>query len=142
MKKALHGQKEVFLVESHGNVRVWDFFAEEIVEAVNKDLEGDPAATPAERQFFRQLRAWINRYLKEGVPDDFLNDLNSALHEIRYSKYILPLDLMPSAIGYPQNGYVAKYNRIPSPKALAADDFSKLLTSGMLDRLKHCQSVE
>ena len=81
----------------------------------------------------------MSRYLKEGITDEFLNDLNTDLHEIRYSKYVLPLDLLYSENGFPQNGYVAKYGRIPSPTALAADDFSKLLTSGMLRRLKVCR---
>ena len=80
----------------------------------------------------------MTRYLNEGVTDDLLNDLNAAIHEIRYSKHIFPLDLLPSEIGFPQNGYVAKYDRTPSPEVIAADDFSKLLTSGALKRLKLC----
>lgn len=39
MKKALHGRNEVFVIEQQGNVVVWDFFAEEIVEAANRALE-------------------------------------------------------------------------------------------------------
>ena len=72
------------------------------------------------------------------MTDDLLNDLNAAIHEIRYSKYIFPLDLLPSEIGFPQNRYVAKYDPTPSPEVIAADDFSKLLTSGALKRLKLC----
>ncbi len=139
MKKALPGQKEVFLIESQGNVLVWDFFAEEIVEAANNGLESEPADNSPEYRVLQNLRVWMSRYLKEGVTDDFLNGLNAALHEIRYSKYIFPLDLLPSEIGFPQNGYIAKYDKTPSPEAYAADDFSKLLTSGMLKRLKRCQ---
>jgi predicted RNA-binding Zn ribbon-like protein len=139
MKKALPGQKEVFLIEQQGNVRVWDFFAEEIVEAVNSGLKKMAPNNLGESMVLLKLREWMNRYLKEGITDDLLNDLNRALHEIRYSKYILPLDLLPSENGNPQNGYIAKYDKVPSPEAYAADDFSKLLTSGMLKRLKRCQ---
>lgn len=139
VKKALQGQKEVFVIERQGNVFVWDFFAEEIVEGMNKGLESEPVHDSQEYQVFRNLRDWMSRYLKEGVTDELLDDLNGALHEIRYSKYIFPLDLLPSEIGFPQNGYVAKYDRSPSPAAQAADDFSKLLTSGMLKRLRLCQ---
>jgi hypothetical protein len=139
MKKALHGQKEVFVIERQGNVVVWDFFAEEIVEAANNGLRSGPADNSPENRVLHNLRLWMSRYLKEGITDDFLNDLNAALHEIRYSKYIFPLDLLPSEIGFPKNGYVAKYDRTPSPEAYAADDFSKLLTSGLLKRLKLCQ---
>ena len=139
MPKALHGQKEVFVLERQGNVVVWDFFAEEIVEAANNGLESAPADNSPENRVLRNLRVWMSRYLEEGVTDDFLTDLNAALHEIRYSKYIFPLDLLPSEIGFPQNAYVAKYDKVPSPEALAADDFSKLLTSGALKRLKLCK---
>jgi len=139
MKKALPGQKEVFLIERQGNVVPWDFFAEEIVKAANNGLGSGPADNSPENRVLKNLRRWMNRYLNEGVTGDLLNDLNAALHEVRYSKYIFPLDLLPSEIGFPQNGYVARYDKIPSPEAYAADDFSKLLTSGTLKRLKRCQ---
>jgi hypothetical protein len=139
MKKALPGQKEVFIYESQGKVHVWDFFAEEIVEAANKGLKNEPVDTGGESIVCRGIYEWMSRYLKEGATEDFLNDLNNALHNIRYSKYLLPSDLLPSENGYPQNAYIAKYDKTPEPEAIAADDFSKLLSSGMLKRLKRCQ---
>jgi len=139
MKKALPVQNEVFMYERQGKPYVWDFFAEEIVDAVNKGLKNEPAGTSSENIVFQRLAEWMSRYLKEGITDDLLNELNAALHEIRYLKYIFPLDLLPSETGFPQNGYIAKYDKIPTPEAYAADDFSKLLTSGKLKRLKRCQ---
>lgn len=139
MKKTLPYPNEVFIYERQGKSYIWDFFAEEIVEAVNKGLINEPVGNPSEHLVCQKLYEWMSRYLKEGITDDFLNDLNTALHEIRYSKYILPLDLLPSENGLPQNAYVAKYDKIPNPEAYAADDFSKLLTSGELKRLKRCQ---
>jgi len=139
MKKALLGQNEVFLTERFGKVHIWDFFAEEIVEAANKGLKKETGSTVYESITYRELRKWMSLYLKEGVTDDLLNGLNSAIHNIRYSKYLLPLDVLPSETEYPQNGYVAKYDKIPKPEEIAADDFSKLLSSGMLMRLKRCE---
>lgn len=140
MKKALPEQKEVFIIERQGKALVWDCFAEEIVEVANKCLIKKQADTSSDDYLvYQKLYEWMSRYLKDGITDDFLNDLNAALHEIRYSKYILPLDLLPSENGFPQNAYVAKYDKIPNPEAYAADDFSKLLTSGELKRLKRCQ---
>ena len=75
------------------------------------ELEMAKNSSPQNR-VTNNLRLWMNRYLNEGVTDDLLNDLNVALHEIRYSKYIFPLDVLPSQIGFPQNGYVAKYDTI------------------------------
>lgn len=139
MKKVLPGQKEVFLFERFGEVSVWDYFDDDIVQCANRGLKGIPEDNVFESRAYRKLCDWMSRYLEEGVTDDFLNDLNAALHVIRYSKYILPTDLIPSESGYPQSGYVAKYNDIPEPEAIAVDDFSKLLSSGMLNRLKRCQ---
>jgi hypothetical protein len=139
MKKALPVQKEVFVYEREGKPHVWNFFAEEIVEVANKGLKNEPTATFYENLIGQLLSEWMGRYLKEGITDDFLNDLNTAIHEIRYSKYIFPLDLIPSENGFPQNGYVAKHDKTLTPEAYAADDFSKLLTSGKLKRLKRCK---
>jgi len=140
MKKALPDQKEAFIIERQGKVLVWDCFADEIVQAVNKHLIKKQVNTSSDEYIvYQKLFEWMSRYLKEGITDEFLNDLNDAIHKIRYSKYILPLDLLPSENGFPQNAYIAKYDKIPNPEAYAADDFSKLLTSGELKRLKHCQ---
>lgn len=139
MKKALPGQNEVFLYERQGEVSVWGHFAEEIVEVANKALKNESVNAFPEYLVGRNLCEWINRYIKEGITEDFLNDLNAAIHEIRYSKYILPLDLLPSETGFPRNTYIAQYDKIPKPEAYAADDFSKLLSSGKLKRLKRCQ---
>jgi predicted RNA-binding Zn ribbon-like protein len=135
MRKALPGQKEVFLFQKRGKVLPWVFFAEDIVKAANDGLGNEQA----DNLVLSKLREWMSRYLKEGVTDNFLDDLNAALREIHYSKVLLPLDLLPSEIECPQNGYIAQYDEMPSPEAYAADDFSKLLTSGELRRLKRCQ---
>lgn len=124
------------MFEKEGIPRVWDFFAEEIIEFANKEEVNEP---PAAKYIRPKLREWMSRYLKEGITNDFLNDLNTAIHKIRYSKYIFPLDLLPSETGFPKNGYIAQYDEIPKPEEYAADDFSKLLTSGELKRLKRCQ---
>jgi len=106
---------------------------------MNMGLKNVPVGTSSDSIVYRKLYEWMSRYLKEGTTDDFLNDLNTAIHNIRYSKHILPLDLIPSENGYPQNGYIANYDKTTKPEAIAADDFSKLLSSGMLKRLKRCQ---
>src|SRR5690606_11079906 len=136
MKKALPNFNEVFIFERFGKPVVWDFYAEEIVTfANNKGLVDSPKGNLVRLK----LREWMSRYLKEGVSDDLLNDLNTALRKIRYAKYILPTDICSSDTGFPQNAYVAQYDKIQETAQYAADDFSKLLTSGKLKRLKKCQ---
>ena len=140
MKKVLPDQTEVFIYEIQGRIHVLNFFVEHIVEDANKGLKNEPVDTFWESIVFRLICEWMSRYLKEeSTTDDFLNDLNTALHSIRYSRYLLPPDLLPSETGYPQNAYVAQYDKIPEPKAIAADYFSNLLSRGKLKRLKRCQ---
>ena len=139
MKKALLGQEEVFLWKRQGQIGFWDFDIEEILNATNEDLEKDPTYKSPPRQVFSEIRDWILRYLEEGITDDLLDDLNRAMHEVRYTKYVLPFDLLPSESGFPRNGYMAELEPLPKAEAYAADEFSKILTSGMLSRVKHCQ---
>lgn len=134
MKKALPSTNEVFIYMRQGKPHIWDFFAEEIVTFANQGLNDESEV----KLVCQILREWMNRYLEEGITDNFLNDLNIAIKEIRYSKHILPIDLLPSETGFPRNTYIAQYDKIPEPEAYAADDFSKLLTSGELKRLKRC----
>jgi len=138
MKKALPSQKAVFIYRSQGEVRVWNLF-DEVLEAANKGLNKEPGDSLRESIVYRKLYEWMSRYYKEGTTEDFLDDLNAALYSIRYSKHILPLDLIPSETGYPQSGYIAELDENLEPEAFAADDFSKLLSSGKLKRLKRCQ---
>ena len=135
MKKALPDQAEFFLYQRQGKPHVWDFYAEEIIDFANEGSDDSVLGSLV----CQEIRDWMSRYLEEGVTDALLDDLNAALHEIRYSKFILPLDLCSAERGFPKNAYIAQYEKMPEPEAYAADDFSKLLTSGKLKRLKRCQ---
>lgn len=139
MKKALLGQEEVFLLKQKGRIGFWDFDIEEILNAANDDLENDPKDKLPWIQVLPRIRDWVIRYFREGVTDAFLDDLNSAMQDVRYTKYVLPLDLLPSRSGYPRSGYITDLDQIPSPEAYAANDFSRILTSGMLERVRRCQ---
>lgn len=135
MNKALQLSEDIFLVQKNGKIEIWNFLVEEIIEAVNKNAENELPA-------ISKLRGFLLRYLKEGVSDTFLDELNSLISSVHYSKCIIPSDMMPSKAGLPRNGYIAQYDRELKPDAYAADEFSKLLTTGMLKRLKVCQVLE
>jgi len=137
MKKALPSSNEVFIYEHQGRIRLWDSYAEDIIQVANT---GIPDLSAGE-VICQCLRVWFARYLEEGVSDALLDDLNQAIHGIRYAKYILPTDLVASDNGCPQTAYAAQVVSPPDPVAYAADDFSKLLTSGQLNRLKRCQAT-
>lgn len=139
MKKALLGQEEVFLSKEKGKVSLWDFDIKEVLEATNDELDNGSAIWLPGNDVLPKLRQWINRYFEEGVTDNFLDDLNTAMQQIRYSKHILPIDLLPSGSGYPRTGYIAEMDNMQSEEAYAANEFSKILTSGMLKRVKRCK---
>jgi CGNR zinc finger len=138
LKKALHGQEEAFIVEIQGQPRLWDMTGEEVVDAINESL-AKPLIEGFHDATLHELSDWLNRYLEEGVLDPLLDDLNNLLADISYRKFVLPLDLLPSDTGYPRSGYMSLHSRAPSPTRLAADEFSRILSSGLLGKLKKCQ---
>ncbi len=139
MTKALLGQEEVFLWKQRGQIELWNFDIAEVLGALNEDLGKDPEDKSPGDDVLPKLRDWISRYFKEGLTDHFLDDLNGAMYEVRYSKHVLPLDLLPSDSGYPRNGYIAELDQRLTPEAYAANEFSKILTSRMLEGVKRCQ---
>lgn len=139
MKKALLGQEEAFIWKKQGKIGFWDLNIEEILEAVNTKLEKQSVIWRPGEDVLPTLRRWFLRYFEEGITEPFLNDLNSAMQKVRYSKYVLPFDLLPSHSGYPRAGYIAELDGATSERAYAANEFSKILTSGMLKRVKQCQ---
>ena len=139
MKKALHDQKEIFMWTKKGQIGFWDFDIEEILVAVNDDLKINPKDRLPWNQVLPDIRDWVSRYFREGITDSFLDDLNGAMKDVRYTKYVLPHDLLPSDTGYPRSGYIADLDKMPSTEAYAANDFSRILTSGMLERVRRCQ---
>jgi predicted RNA-binding Zn ribbon-like protein len=145
MKKALPDPNVPFLERNLGErPKPWDFRAEEVVEAVNEGakLKQEPTKCEPHTVVLLELSEWMRRYLEEGISDKFLDDLNSDLNQVRYAKYVVPLDLLPSESGFPRDMYMAEFGHNPTPEAIAANDFSRLLTSGELKRLKRCQQSD
>ncbi|HNP64155.1 MAG TPA: hypothetical protein PKH39_09475 [Woeseiaceae bacterium] len=139
MEKALLDRKEVFLSKQRGKIDIWNFDIAEILAAVNDDLENNPKEKLPWNQVLPSIRDWVSRYFREGVDDSFLDDLNSAIKDVRFTQYVLPHDLLPTDTGYPRCGYIADLDKMPSPEAYAANEFSRILTSGMLERVRRCQ---
>jgi predicted RNA-binding Zn ribbon-like protein len=139
MKKALQDQEEVFLYIRNGKIHPWDFSIDEILAAVNRGLKGDWGADTKETIILRELYEWISRYIEEGATEELCNDLNADLHQMQYSKYVVPPDFFPSEDGDSQCLYLANLSKDYTHEIHAANDFSKIITSGMLNRLKRCQ---
>ncbi len=142
MKKALPLREEVHWYRVQGKPNLWDSHPEELVECANKAWRGEATETTSETLVYGNLRKWLSRYIDEGLTEGFLDDLNRVIHKTRYAKYILPQRLDTKNVGQPHTQFIAEISKNPNPQVIAADDFSKLLTSGILHRLKRCQFEE
>lgn len=138
MKKALRSREDSFLSERNGRLEPWGFPIEEILAAVNRGLKGDWGGTTVE-PVLRELYEWISRYIEKGATEGLINELNTHLHAMQYYKYVVPEDFFSSEDDDPQCLFVANLNITYTPKSYAANEFSKLITSGVLKRLKRCQ---
>ncbi len=133
MKKALHESYELY--ENNGKPVVWNFTLEEIVAAVNNPEKSN-------HPVLMYMRGWMTKYYREGITDTLLNDLNAIIENIHFSKIIAPSDICSSESELPQKIYICRSQSILTPEMYAANDFSKLLTNGDLNRLKSCSFEE
>jgi hypothetical protein len=140
MKKALHDPDKVFLYETEDGIVKWDFSPDEIFAAVNRGLKGEWGDASFQAVMLQELYQWLSRYLEEGATDEFLNELNNDLRKVVYHKYVVPPDIVSSELDDLQSLYVLNCKEFKySPKLTAANEFSRLVTTGMLKRLKRCQ---
>ena len=139
MKKALHKPEKAFLAEKDGNIYPEEVCIDEIIAAVNRGIKSEWGDTTPEAIILRKLHEWICRYFEEGATEDFFNELNSDLHPVQYFNYVVPPDFYSSQGEEPQSVYVANLNIAYTSEEFAAKEFSKLITYGMLNRIKRCQ---
>lgn len=140
MKKALHKQEKAFLYEKGGKLYPEEVCIDEIIAAVNRGLKGDWGdVTIPGTVVLRKIHEWICRYIEEGATEEFLCELNADLHHVQYSNYVVPPDFYSSEGEEPQSVYVANLNINYTPETFAAKEFSRLVTYGMLNRIKRCQ---
>ena len=139
MKKVLQRSEKAFLFEIDGKIYPEEPRIDEIIAAVNRGIKGEWGDSTFEAISLRKLHEWICRYIEEGATEDFLSDLNSDLHHAQYFNYVVPPDFYPSQGEEPHCLYVVNANITYSPETFAAKEFSRLITSGKLNRIKRCQ---
>ena len=139
MKKALHKLETAFLYERDGKVYPEEVCINEIIAAVNRGINGEWGDTTSEAIIVRKLHDWICRYIDEGATEDFLNELNTDLRHMQYSNCVVPADFYSAKNEEPQSVYIANLNIPYTHETHAAKEFSRLITYGMLNRIKRCQ---
>ncbi len=142
MKKVLQDPNDVFLYMRNGEVHPGGFSIEEILAGVNRGLEGDWGHSSKPTIILKKLYDWICRYIDEGVTEELCNDLNNNLVPMGFSKYVVTPDFFPPEDGSAHCLYVADFDKDYTYETHAANEFSKLITTGKLDRLKRCQLPE
>lgn len=139
MKKALHKLEKAFFFEKDGKLHPEEMCIDEIIAAINRGIKGEWGDTTNEAIILRKIHDWIFRYIEEGATDEFLNQLNTDLHDMQYFHYVLPADFYSAKGNQPQSLYVANLNTSYTHETHAAKEFSRLITNGMLNRIKRCQ---
>lgn len=142
MKKSLHRRERAFLCERNGQVRPEETSVEEIVDAVNRGIQGEWEDKSPQGVILRLLHGWICRYIEKGATESFLNDLNSELHHVQYFNYVVPPDFFADGGEEPESVFVANMNLEYSLETFAAKEFSRFITHGMLDKVRRCQYPE
>lgn len=139
MKKALHKVEKAFLFERNGQLHPEEPNIDEILTGINRGLKGDWGEGTPVTITLREVYKWICRYLEEGATEALLNELNADLHQMHFYKYVLPPDFYSLDGKEPQCLTVANMNYQYSPKTFAANEFSRIITTGMLKKIKRCQ---
>lgn len=138
MKKALQHSDASFLCIRNGKIEQRYFSVEDILSAVNGEVRREPLVARA----YDALREWMRKYLESGCSDEFLDELNQSMKQIPVQRHVVPGDFFSATSDAPQCLYVPHFSQNDSPEAVAAHDFSKLITGGNLRRLKQCHSSE
>jgi len=138
-KKALHYENEANFVYINGRLEHHQYPIEKIVEGVNCccDEDWDPQADITKR--FRIIRSWLERYMRNGPTEPFLNNLNKYLSQMRIIRNVMPPRFFNKEDESPRCISVADFSFNYSPQVLAAYDFSKLLTLNRLQNLNRCE---
>ena len=139
MKKALHTERMAFLSERGGKIHPDEMNIGEMIAAINRGIKGEWGVSSPMAVVLQDLHGWICRYLEEGVTEDFLNELNSDLRQVQYRNHVVPADFFSPEGEEPQSIFVANMDIQYTPEIYAAKEFSRIVTSGMLNRVRRCQ---
>jgi len=152
MKKALHDENDAFLTYREGEITAWRTHDVEMLLAAANDapnyevtekngftiLKKDGVAVTRvspEETFCTIVHDWMCDLVDQGVTDTLIDELNSAVANIRYLHV-----LQPATDGNPYWQYnIADMNRNLTVDEAAAYAFSHQLALGGLNGLKRCQ---
>ena len=107
MINPLQKNKPIFYAVLNGKLIKWDAaFVDEMVTWVNQATKGETAENPLfpdwEITFVVSMNMWLDRYIREGITIQMVNELNAKLESVRYQQ-VLKL----SDSGEPVSYYVA-----------------------------------
>lgn len=139
MKKALHQVKNAFLSIKDGKITPEETNIQEILDAINLRVKHDSVEQGNVERVLCELHILICRYLRDGITEDFLNELNANLGQVKYIHQVMPEDFYSSADSLPQSIFVVDLNYNYPTSVVAAKEFSRFITTKMLFNLKKCE---
>jgi|TARA_B110000967_G_C18692874_1_gene463950 hypothetical protein len=142
MKKALHDIEEVSHFKTTDGISSDELSIDVILDHVNRGLKGDFGASNKVAIGLKKLHQWISRYIDEGATEQLYDDLNAGLQHIRYSKHVIPPNLLPSEDGNSKGLYIADFTKDNSSEEYAAKEFSRIITDRLINSLKRCKGFD
>ena len=137
MKKALHIEKEQFLISSKGQLIGWgDADVKNLLKNANKakaqNLEFG-SGVPFHEAECIYTREWFDSFIDNGLTKDVIDKLNLRIAHVRYHHV-----LIHSPKGLPYWRRVANADQILDPELSIAYAMAHLLASGAFEGLKRC----
>lgn len=139
MKKALHDEKEPFLLHRKGELIGWgDADVKNLINAANAaviDEETKTRKLTYDEYFKIIIHDWFEIFVDEGITEKVIKHLNARIQHIRFHHV-----LKYSENGLPYWRYIADSNSMMSdPELQSAYGITHLLATGALVNLKRCE---
>lgn len=138
MKKALHEEKEPFLLYRKGELIGWGTNdVKNLIKAANAAVINEETKTRKltyEEYFKVIIHEWFEIFVNEGITEKVINHLNARIQHVRFHHV-----LKSSKNGLPYWRYIADSDSVMSdPELQSAYGITHLLSIGALKNLKRC----
>jgi predicted RNA-binding Zn ribbon-like protein len=138
LKKALHEEKEPFLLHKKGELIGWGISdVKNLIDAANAAVINEEAKSRKltyDEYFKIIIHDWFEILVTEGISEKVIKHLNARIQHIRFHHV-----LKHSEKGLPYWRYIADSNSVMSdPELQSAYGITHLLAIGALSDLKRC----
>lgn len=142
MKKALHNEKEPFLLHKKGELIGWGINdVKNLIEAANAAVINEETKSRKltyDEHFKIIIHDWFEIFVNEGITEKVIKHLNARIQHVRFHHV-----LKYSEYGFPYWRYIADSHSVMSdPELQSAYGITHLLAIGALKDLKRCGQMD